>query len=259
MNSTKLRFRRGALRAAPLLLLVFAVAACPGCGDDVPPPAPTPTPLDKATLGGVTGKVRLVGTAPEARTLTMGTDVCRDYPAPRDPAAGIVDANGLVRHAFVRITKGLEGRVFARPAEHVVVDQVGCMFEPHVFGVFPGQIVLFKNSDPVQHNVKIQSAARGTNRTLTGKGQQFPWWFAQPEGPVAMNCDVHPWMKAFAFVVDHPYFGTTGEDGAFAFKDVPAGTYQIEAWNEAFGTAVAKDVVVKPGAPVEVVLSLQSK
>ena len=53
---------------------------------------------------------------------------------------------------------------------------------------------------------------------------------------VHFKCDVHNWMNAYAGVLDHPYFAVTANGGAFELKDLPAGTYTIEAWHEKLGT-----------------------
>jgi plastocyanin len=242
-RSSSAGVRRLAMRASMLALLAFAA----GCGSDEPPPAPTPTPLDPATFGVVKGFARLKGPDPAPVALAMGTDVCRDFPPAIDEKWGVAK-NGLVKHAFIRVTKGLEGKTFARPASYVEVDQTNCLFSPRVFGVMTGQYVVFKNSDPVAHNVRIDSAKRGTNRTLASKGTSFNWWFGEASAdPIICKCDLHPWMTGFGFVLDHPYFAATGDDGSFTIKDLPAGVYELEAWNEAFGRAKAKDVRVEAG------------
>jgi hypothetical protein len=42
-------------------------------------------------------------------------------------------------------------------------------------------------------------------------------------------------MSAYAGVVNHPYFAVTAAGGKFELKDLPAGTYTIEAWHEKLG------------------------
>jgi plastocyanin len=238
--------------------LLCAALSCGGCGDDKPPPAPTPTPIDASTLGGAKGTVRFLGKEPARFPLTMGTDVCREFPRPDDPTTGLVK-NGLVQNAFVRIAKGLEGKVFARPETPVESDQTGCMFSPRVVGVMSGQWMVFKNSDATAHNVRVVSKNRGTNRTLASKGNQFPWWFPGPEAdPIVLKCDVHPWMTGYVFVVDHPFFATTGEDGSFTWTGIPAGSYVVEAWNEAFGTTTGT-LVVEAGKEASVELAFKGE
>jgi hypothetical protein len=62
---------------------------------------------------------------------------------------------------------------------------------------------------------------------------------------VPFKCDVHPWMIAYVGVVEHPYFAVTGGGGRFELKDLPAGTYTLEAWHEQLGTRTA-EVTIAP-------------
>jgi hypothetical protein len=59
---------------------------------------------------------------------------------------------------------------------------------------------------------------------------------------------MHPWMKAFVSVVDHPFFAVTGSDGSFKLSGVPPGRYEIEAVHERLG---AKTLLVTVGAREE--------
>ena len=47
---------------------------------------------------------------------------------------------------------------------------------------------------------------------------------------------IHPWMRSYLFVFNNPYFAVTSADGAFDLKNVPPGTYTVEAWQEKYGT-----------------------
>jgi hypothetical protein len=55
-------------------------------------------------------------------------------------------------------------------------------------------------------------------------------------------------MKAYLFVMDHPYFATTDERGRFRIEGLPAGEYTLEAWHEEFGKRQAQITVDANGA-----------
>src|SRR5437667_4349881 len=69
------------------------------------------------------------------------------------------------------------------------------------------------------------------------QGMKMSHTFDKQEVMVPFKCDVHGWMNAYVGVLDHPYFAVTKDDGKFELKDLPAGTYTIEAWHEELGTA----------------------
>ena len=71
----------------------------------------------------------------------------------------------------------------------------------------------------------------------------------KPEHHIYIKCDVHPWMKNYTQVFDHPYFAVTGNDGTFSISDVPDGTYEVVAWQEKFGSkrTLSQKVTVSSG------------
>src|SRR3989442_13811815 len=54
---------------------------------------------------------------------------------------------------------------------------------------------------------------------------------------IPVQCQVHPWMKSYIAVFKHPYFAVTGANGSFDIKNLPPGTYTLEAWHEKFGVS----------------------
>ena len=67
--------------------------------------------------------------------------------------------------------------------------------------------------------------------------------FDKEEFMFALKCDVHPWMVAWLSVMPHPFFASTQTDGKFKIDNLPAGTYEIEAWHEKLGTQKASVTV----------------
>ncbi|MEN3038056.1 MAG: hypothetical protein ABDI07_02705 [Candidatus Kryptonium sp.] len=55
--------------------------------------------------------------------------------------------------------------------------------------------------------------------------------FTTPEIMVPFKCDVHPWMSAYAGVLDHPFYSVTNDKGEFEIRR-SLGTYTIELARE---------------------------
>ena len=56
--------------------------------------------------------------------------------------------------------------------------------------------------------------------------------FDKLEEPFYIKCDVHPWMKTWVSVFNHPFFATTDENGNYQIDNIPEGTYTVVAWHE---------------------------
>ena len=153
----------------------------------------------------------------------------------------IVNENGTLRNVFVWVKRGLQRWDFPTPGEPVLLDQVGCMFRPHVLGVQTGQDLLIRNSDPTASSVHALPKRNAPfTFTQTQKGMEDIRKFREPEVMIKIICDVHSWESAYVGVVDHPYFATTGRNGKFELARLPPGEFIIEAWHEEFGTRIEK-------------------
>src|SRR5437763_1521106 len=63
-----------------------------------------------------------------------------------------------------------------------------------------------------------------------------------------VNCNVHPNMSAVIHVLNTPYYTLADTNGSFNF-DVPAGRYDVVAWNEMGGTSRTPVDVTTAGSP----------
>ena len=166
-------------------------------------------------------------------------------------------ANGL-KNVFVYVKDGLGSRRYAVPSTPVSLDQKGCIYVPHVFGVQAGQTVLVSNSDPLIHNVHaLPKNNREFNFAQPAKTPPVERVFNQPEIGLPFKCDVHGWMNAYVNVVTHPFFAVTTDDGSFEIKGLPAGTYTLELWHERLGTQTLP-VTVAADAPAKISASFKS-
>lgn len=215
-------------------------AACGGDGEARREAAEVPFPVDTTTAATITGTIRFQGTPPTMPVIDMaGEAVCRDkHPTPPRAQTVIVNPNQTLKNVFVHVTAGLDPALrFPVPADSAWLDQSGCRYEPHVFGMQAGQTLAIKNSDAVLHNINAKPTVnRGFNISQPQAGMVSSRTFAVPEVMVPVGCDVHGWMNAYVGVLSHPYFATSGETGSFTIRRLPPGTYTLEAWHEQFGT-----------------------
>ena len=149
---------------------------------------------------------------------------------------GKVAVQGIKSPASIVVyIDAIPDRNFDPPAEHAVVHQKNMTFIPHVLGALKGTAVDFRNEDPVNHGVSWPAISG--NRKLAHhlgfwpQGEMKSFTFTDL-GVVPLLCYLHPEMSGYVIVVPTPYFAVTDNEGDFAIKDVPSGTYTLKTWSE---------------------------
>jgi hypothetical protein len=235
------------------VLAILALVACGGGGGEeatgaAPAPGAEAAPaaaVDPATAGTLVGTVAFEGDVPESKAIQMGADpVCAKMHPTAVTTEFVVVNDGTLQHVFVYVQEGLGGRKFSAPAEPVLLDQQGCRYFPHVFGIMVGQQLEILNSDDTLHNIHAMPEKNPQfNIGQPVKGLKTKKSFEVPEVMIPFKCDVHKWMNAYAGVLDHPYYAVTGDTGSFEIGNLPPGDYVVEAWHETLGTQT-QDITV---------------
>ena len=137
------------------------------------------------------------------------------------------------------------------PAAPVVLDNIKCIFEPHIFAVRPTQTLTVKNSDPMGHNALFNVFANpGVNPLIPASGSK-DLLFTKPErAPIPVQCNIHPWMISYMLIFDLPYVGISDSSGVLKMEKLPAGkpiTFKI--WHEKMDKSI--DSVTLDGKEVE--------
>ena len=210
-----------------------AAGAAPAAGA----PAAAAPAAAAAGSATVTGKVSFEGAAPTMEKLKLDADAfCKAAHAePMYSQEVVVNPNNTLQWVFVYVKEGVTGS-YPAPTTPVTIDQHGCQYRPHIFGIQAGQPLKILNSDSTLHNIHaLPKKNPEFNIGQPFKGMETIKKFDTVEVPVHFKCDVHKWMGAYAGVVNHPFFAVTNDQGTFEIKNLPAGNYVIEAWQEKYG------------------------
>ena len=217
------------------LLLVLPIVLI-GCGNTAKkaatlPPAP---PVNPATAALITGTVTFDGNPPHFRPIDMtAAPACvKANASPVFPPVVVTGAHDALANAVVYVKTGLGHYAYPAPQTPVTLNQKDCMYVPRVVALMVGQPFEVHNSDfwlhdvhPMLRNNRPFSISELPQRAVKTS-------FQEPEFAVTVGCMIHPWMRAYLFVFDQPYFAVTSKDGTFSLKDLPPGTYTVEAWHE---------------------------
>jgi hypothetical protein len=196
--------------------------------------------IDAKGAGTVTGIVRFKGTKPEPKPIPeiAGNAFCKEHhkdklPVRDDVVFGKNGGDDTLVNVLVYISKGLEGKTFEPPKEHAVIDQVDCIYTPHVVAVMTGQTLDIRNSDATLHNVMTQPRSNPPfNFGMPVKDRVVEKVFRQPEFKMNLKCFMHPWMSGYIHVLQHPFFAVTQADGTFTIRGLPPGEYEVTALHE---------------------------
>ncbi len=220
--------------------ILAAVAAATSAAAQDSKPGPQCSGGRDEPGGAVAGRVKFVGKLPRRPPIAevAGNAFCKECHKDSPPLSerwvfGKSGEESTVANVLVYVSKGLEGRTFEPPKAPVVLDQVNCIYTPHVVGVMAGQTLEIRNSDATLHNVMCTPRNnKGFNEGMSVKGGKLEKVFANPEFKVELRCFMHPWMLAYVHVMRHPYFAVTGTDGAFEIKGLPPGDYELTVLHE---------------------------
>jgi plastocyanin len=196
--------------------------------------------LANAAGGTLTGIVKFEGEKPTPRPLTeiKANSFCSAACAGKLPDSDkfVFGKNGdtdTVANVLVYVSKGLEGKKFDAPKAPVVIDQVNCLYTPHVSAAMVGQTVEILNSDATLHNVMTRPKKnKAFNDGMPSKGSKLTKVFDKPELGVDLRCFMHPWMLGYVHVLEHPFYAVTGPDGSFRIENLPPGEYEVSLYHE---------------------------
>ena len=250
------------------LLIILAMITLAGCAKSPAEISPTEETLfsqvgsktvDPASVGQISGVTLFEGTAPEPKVSSLHSfGQCAILHAGKVYKDDILIQNGKLQNAFIYVKEGLEDYSFKAPVETVLLDQVGCLFAPHVLGIQVNQTLDVKNSDVTFHNVHSHPTLQEPfNIGIPVQGMILKKTFDTAEVMIKVTCDIHAWMKGYIGVLPHPHFAVSGADGTFTLPSLPPGEYVIEVWHEVYGTQT-QSITISPNESKQLTFTFKS-
>ncbi len=139
-------------------------------------------------------------------------------------------ATGTIPSVVLLESSSTTGRTL--PGDTALMDQFAIAFTPGLLVVQMNQVVAFRNSEEVSHNVRAGDVTTNTTlfNVVTDWQEVYHHRFSAP-GEYTIMCDIHPGMNAIVLVVDTPYVTLAESDGTFSFAEVPPGSYTLRIWS----------------------------
>jgi len=184
---------------------------------------PSPASLAQpAPTGNVVGMIRFTGDVPPPKAIMTtdgGTIHHQDL---------VVDAKSKGLRYVVAILEDAPPQPKVKNAAPVLVDQRDMIFLPRVVAVQHGQATRFENNDLCNHSVMAASIVPANQlNVIAAPNQPVIHVFEPQKTPVLIGCSLHNWMRAWVFVVPHPWFAVSDAQGRFRLENVPPGKYTL--------------------------------
>jgi hypothetical protein len=229
-----------------------------------------------AKTGTLKGSIVLDGAVPDLKPVVKMGDaavkdaaICAVETIPDESLIVDKDTKGIA-NVFIYLAKAPEGYKYVQPAKPVEFDQKACKFIPHAMIVplrtkkvggkeEPDVAVTVLSADNCLHNTHCTTTTYQFNEAIkpmdrVGLSIPYPKTFRTP---VPVTCDLHPWMKAYHLVVDHPFAAITDAKGNFEIPNLPAGKYEFVIFQESSGYIErSKAVEIKAGADTKLDLKV---
>lgn len=195
--------------------------------------------------GDLSGQIIFDGPAPvpEKAKITSDQEVCCQHDVVNESLLVDPKTKGI-KNVIVVLTRGrtdkrelpIHESYEALKEKPVEMDNRGCRFDPHVTLIWTARKVVIANTDPIGHNVNLTSGDSDQFNETIPSGSTIEKTFSTSKRiPVGISCSIHPWMKGWAVIRDHPYMAVTGDDGNFEIKNLPVGKWEFMFWQEAAG------------------------
>lgn len=193
----------------------------------------------------VRGRVRLRGSAPEARQWDLEPEMAEFSPETVFvDEAWLVDAEGGVANCVVEFYPGDARPLDAPEPLTAVFAKRGPRYEPRVLAVPVGSTVRLENQGSVCNGFMASGIRTAFNTTLSvGQSRDVDF---RTRGALRVRCDLREYMRGVIYGVRTPYYAVTDEHGRFEVE-LPAGRWGLRVWHEELGAVGPIRSVLRAG------------
>lgn len=108
--------------------------------------------------------------------------------------------------------------------ETLTLANKNCRFDPHIVIAQTGDTLKVTNPDPVGHNANLNFFRNTAQNFTIPANQEKSVELTEPEpAPIPVDCNIHPWMRAYVVVLEHPFAAASDENGMLEIEGLPAG------------------------------------
>ncbi|TWT83146.1 hypothetical protein CA13_46090 [Planctomycetes bacterium CA13] len=106
-------------------------------------------------------------------------------------------------------------------AKHVLANDQ-CRFDPHIVIAQTGDTLEITNPDPIGHNANMSFLENDPlNILIPAGGSKTVNLEKQEPAPIPVDCNIHPWMRAYVVVLEHPFAAASDANGELVIKGLP--------------------------------------
>lgn len=199
--------------------------------------------------GKIQGTVRFTGMVPPAQQIrTTDGSLIEHHDLVVDPKS-----KGL--RFVAAILENAPAQAKVEKAKRVIVDQRDMIFHPRIVAVQYGQEIRFENNDLCNHSVMTETLAKANQfNYFANSGSPIDRVFEPQKGPVKIGCALHAWMRAWVYVVPHPWFALSDEQGKFQIDRVPPGKHTLLLTHADTGFQERRTITVEPAKTLQLAI-----
>lgn len=168
------------------------------------------------------------GTPPPQRQVNI--DSARVLPGgpPIDEPLVVDPKSKGIQNVLVYVHKGLSGSKIVLPPAS---NQIRCLimanarFDPHILIAQAGDTLELVDRGPNQHNPNLNFFANNVRGILVPPRNILRVVVPKPDpAPISVDCNIHPWMRAYVVVLHHHFAAVSDSDGNIAITGLPTDT-----------------------------------